>query len=171
MANLGTTFDANTLPQGNGNFDPLPAGWYTATITQAELKDTKTGSGQYIKVRYDITGPTHQGRVVFGNINIRNQNAKAEEIGQQQLGDLMRSIGLGRVTDTDELLNHSVGIKLKVREQEGYDPTNDVAGFKAAGGGSAAPKVFAAHVPLGSQSASVTQAAPAASAPPWANKK
>lgn len=165
MANLGTTFDANTLPQSTGgNYDPLPAGWYTATITQAELKDTKSGSGQYIKVRYDITGPTHQGRVVFGNINIRNQNAKAEEIGQQQLGDLMRSIGLGRVTDTDELLNHSVSIKLKVREQEGYDPTNDVAGFKAAGGGSSAPKAFGG-------TATPAQAASASAAPPWAAKK
>lgn len=159
MANLGTTFDANTLPQGNGNFDPLPAGWYTATITQAELKDTKSGSGQYIKVRYDITGPTHQGRVVFGNINIRNQNAKAEEIGQQQLGDIMRSVGLARVTDTDELLNHSLQIKLKVREQEGYEPTNDVSGFKAVSGATA---------PAAMQSQSSTPAASAA--PPWAKK-
>lgn len=166
MANLGTTFDTNTLPQSTGgNFDPLPPGWYTATITQAELKDTKSGSGQYIKVRYDVTGPTHQGRVVFGNINIRNQNPKAEEIGQQQLGDLMRSIGLSRVTDTDELLNHSVSIKLKIREQEGYEPTNDVSGFKAAGGGSAAPAA-----PFGG-TATPAQAASASAAPPWAAKK
>ena len=77
MAFLGQTFNADELPQGNGNYDPLPPGWYTATITAAELKPTKDGSGQYIKVRYDITGPTHQGRVVFGNLNIKNASAKA----------------------------------------------------------------------------------------------
>ena len=92
--------DIDPLPQNTGSFEPLPAGWYTANITGAELRTTKSGSGQYIAVRYDITGPTHQGRIVFGNLNIRNQNPKAEEIGRQQLGDLMRAIGL---SDNDVL--------------------------------------------------------------------
>ncbi|MFP5471986.1 MAG: DUF669 domain-containing protein, partial [Bacteroidia bacterium] len=89
MAFLGETFDASNT---------LPAGWYTATIADAELKTTKDGSGQYINVRYDITGPTHQGRVVFGKLNIKNASAKAEEIGRQKLGELMRAIGLAKVT-------------------------------------------------------------------------
>ena len=77
MAFLGQAFSADQLPQGNGgNYDPLPPGWYTVNITQAELKSTAAGDGQYIKMRYDITGPTHEGRVVFGNLNIRNPNPK-----------------------------------------------------------------------------------------------
>jgi len=68
MAFLGDTFDAADLPEGNSNYDPIPAGWYTTTITDAELRDTKNGTGQYIAIRYDITGPEHQGRVVFGNL-------------------------------------------------------------------------------------------------------
>lgn len=131
MAFLEHTFDVNDLPQGNNNFEPLPPGWYSANITGAELKTTKAGNGQYIAVRYDITGPTHQGRVVFGNLNIRNPNPKAEEIGRQQLGDLMRAIGLARVTDTDELIGASLSIKLEIRQQEGYEPSNDVRGYKA----------------------------------------
>ena len=85
MALLNETFYAATLPQNTSSFDPLPKGWYSATIAGAELKTTKNGTGQYIAVRYDIIGPTHQGRVVFGNLNIRNQNIKAEEIGRAQL--------------------------------------------------------------------------------------
>jgi hypothetical protein len=76
MAFLNEEFNVNELPVGNNNFEPLPAGWYSATISQSELKDTKAGNGQYIKLRYDITGPTHQGRVVFGNLNIKNPNPK-----------------------------------------------------------------------------------------------
>jgi hypothetical protein len=56
---------------------------------------------------YDITGPSHQGRVVFGNLNIKNANPKAEEIGRQQLGDIMRAIGLAKVTDTDQFIGGS----------------------------------------------------------------
>ena len=169
MAFLGQTFDANELPQGNGgNYDPLPPGWYTATITAAELKPTKDGSGQYIKVRYDITGPSHQGRVVFGNLNIKNASAKAEEIGRQQLGEIMRAIGLAKVTDTDQLIGGVLQIKLGVlAATEQYAAQNEVKGFKAITG--SAP-TFAA--PAASPSASApASAAPAKAAPPWARGK
>lgn len=166
MAFLGQTFDANDLPQGN-TYDPLPAGWYTATIADAELKTTKDGSGQYIKIRYDITGPTHQGRVVFGNLNIKNANPKAEEIGRTELGNLMRAIGLAKVTDTDQLIGGNLMIKLDVRAAtEQYPAQNEVKGFKAITGGSA--PTFAA--PATSPAASAPAAAPGKAAPPWAKK-
>ena len=173
MAFLGQTFDSNELPQGNGgSFEPLPEGFYNATITQAELKPTNDGTGQYIKIRLDITGPSHQGRVVFSNLNIKNANAKAEEIGRQQLGDIMRAIGLSKVTDTDQLIGSSVNIKLAIRaartdEKTGktYEASNDVKGYRAINGG-AAP----AFKPAAPAAAPAAQAAPAKAAPPWLKK-
>jgi hypothetical protein len=173
MAFLGQTFAASDLPQGNGgNYEPLPAGWYTANITQAELKTTAAGDGQYIKLRYDITGPSHQGRVVFGNLNIKNASAKAEEIGRQQLGEIMRAIGLAKVQDTDQLIGASIQVKLEIRDKrtdektgKTYEASNDVKGFKAVNGG-AAP-TFAAAAPAAAPAAS---AAPAKAAPPWQKK-
>lgn len=166
MAFLNETFEADNLPQGN-SYEALPAGWYNVNVTGAELKNTKAGNGQYIAVRYDVTGPTHQGRVVFGNLNIKNPNPKAEEIGRQQLGELMRAIGLARVTDTDQLIGGSLQIKLEIRQQEGYEPSNDVKGYKSLNG----------RVPAASAASATAQAAaaaPAASgkaAPPWATKR
>lgn len=167
MAFLGQTFNADDLPQGDA-YDPLPPGWYTATITDAELRQTKDGSGQYIKIRYDITGPTHQGRVVFGNLNIRNASARAEEIGRIELGNLMRAIGLARVTDTDQLIGGVLQIKLGVRDAtEQYPAQNEVKGFRAITG--SAPS-FAA--PAASPAASApAPAGPAKATPPWATKK
>lgn len=136
MANFGMEFDVEDLPEGNGNFEPLPPGWYSATITRADLMCTKAGTGKFIKVRYDITGPTHEGRVVFGNINIENQNPIAEEIGRQNLGDLMRAAGLKKVRDTDQLIGANMKIKLSVKPaQDGYDAGNEVKGWKALDGG------------------------------------
>jgi hypothetical protein len=164
MAFLNEEFNVNELPQGNGNFEPLPAGWYTATISQSELKATKAGNGQYIKLRYDITGPSHQGRVVFGNLNIKNANPKAEEIGRQQLGDIMRAIGLAKVTDTDQLIGGQIAIKLEVKEDAQYGASNEVKGFKSVSG-SVAP---AASIPQGQSNPA--PAASAKAAPPWAKK-
>jgi hypothetical protein len=155
MAQLLETFSVDSLPIPTNNFEPLPAGWYTAVVNGAEIKNTKAGTGQYIAVRYDITGPSHQGRVVFGNLNIKNPNPKAEEIGRQQLGELMRAIGLTTVQDTDQLIGGQLSIKLDVRESEQYGASNDVKGYKSNG---TVPVVTAAKT------------APLKGAPPWVKK-
>lgn len=159
MAFLGETFNAGDNPS-SGGFDPLPAGWYTATIADAELKPTKAGTGEYIAVRFDITGPTHEGRVVFTNLNIRNPNPKAEEIGRQQLDQLMIATGLPSVQDTDQLIGGSCSIKLTVKHDDQYGDGNEVKGFKAIDGGAAPMPKPAAPAQQ--------QAAPAF--PPWAAK-
>jgi len=155
MAQLNETFSVDALPKPTtGNFEPLPAGWYTVVVNGAEIKNTKAGNGQYIAVRYDVTGPTHQGRVVFGNLNIKNPSPKAEEIGRQQLGELMRAVGLSALQDTDQLIGGQLSIKLDVRESEQYGASNDVKGFKSNG------------APM----AAAPAAASTKAAPPWVKK-
>lgn len=156
MAFLEHSISLDSLPVSESNFEPLPAGWYNAKITGAELKNTKQVGGQYIAIKYDILGPTHQGRIVFGNLNIKNQNTKAEEIGRQQLGDIMRAIGLNRVDDTDQLIGGTLQIKLTIKESEQYGPGNEIKGFKA----------IAGSQPV--MSAPASKPAGTTSAPPWA---
>lgn len=152
MAKLGQTFVADEMPKSERDFSPLPDGWYAVTVSEADVKATKAGTGSYIKMRLDVTGPTHQGRVVFTNINIRNPNAKAEEIGQQQLGELMRAVGLPRLEDTDQLIGRSFSVKLVTRSSEQYGDQNEVKAYKAVGGAPAAS----------------APAAAATKSPPWA---
>ena len=167
MAHLGESFNADDLPTGStGEYELLPEGLYSAMIAKAEVGQTKSGTGTKIDLRLDITGPAHQGRVIFAAINIRNQSAKAEEIGRQQLGEIMRAIGLPRLEDSDQLVGGQLQIKVKVRQPSpddvarGYTQArNDVGGYRAlAGGGLPAPV------------AAKATAAPAVSSakPPWA---
>lgn len=155
MALLDVEYSVDSLPVSEGSYEPIPAGWYTASIKSAELRQTKSGTGQYIAVRYDIQGQSHSGRVIFGNINIKNANPKAEEIGRQQLGEVMRAIGLDKVRDTDQLIGGTLQIKVDISHQEGYEPRNEVRAYRAVSGGSA-------PVPVSEASGK--------SAPPWAKK-
>ena len=164
MAFLGETFSTESLPVPDRSFELVPEGWYNATITKAELGKTKAGTGDKIDMRYDITGPTQQGRVVFGTVNVRNQSQKAEEIGRQQLGEIMRAVGLAKINDSDELIGGSICIRVKIRqptEQDkinGYgDARNEVGGFKSASG--ALPQVTTSPEPT---------AQPGGAKPPWA---
>lgn len=162
MAFLDAPISVNELPQST-SYELLPEGWYSATITSADLKPTKAGDGQYISMAYDITGPTHQGRKVFGNVTVRNPNVKAEEIGRQQLGDIMRAIGLATVRDTDELIGGQLGIKVSVRRDEQWGDKNDIKGYKALSGSAAPAPVAATAAPAATQ-------ATGKAAPPWAKR-
>jgi hypothetical protein len=167
MAFLNETFNVANLPQGN-NYDAIPAGWYSAVIAGAEIKKTSAGTGSFISVRYNITGPSHQGRAVFGNLNIKNPTPKAEEIGRQQLGDIMRSIGLKEVTDTDQLIGGRLEIKLAIRKDEQYGDGNEIKGFRSLSG--SIPASVSQTAPAEGPTAPAPAAGPAKATPPWMKK-
>jgi hypothetical protein len=164
MAFLDEEFSVDSLPVSTSNFEPLPEGWYNASITGADLKATKAGDGELIAVKYAITGPTHQGRVVFGNLNIKNPSTKAEEIGRTQLGKIMRAIGLAIVRDTDQLIGGNLQIMLVVKT--GEYAGNEIKDYRALGG--VTPAAVAPFKPVGPSAAAGMPAAK--SAPPWARK-
>ena len=148
------SFDTAEIPVSDRSFDLLPAGWYAATITGAESRDTKSGTGKYLRVEFTLADP--QGRKVWSNYNVKNDNPAAESIGRQQLAEVVRAIGKKAVRDTDELRGCALTIKVKVREAaNGYEASNEVAAAKAIDG-----------------SAPTKTAAPAATkaTPPWAKK-
>jgi len=169
MAFLDETFVADELPQSDRSYDLLPEGWYDATITKAEVGLTKAGTSTKIDVRYDITGPTQQGRVIFASLNIRNPNLEAERIGREQLGEVMRAIGLAKVQDSDEMIGGTLSIKVKIKKASAKDiaagytqDRNEVAGWKASNGSMGAmPKASMSKAPAATS-------APAGAKPPWA---
>ena len=152
---LDTPINVADLPPATGDYSVIPEGTYPAVVKSATVETTKAGTGQYVKVRFDITGDKHAGRVVFTNLNIRNPNPKAEEIGRAQLGELARALGLATVTDTDQLIGGQCQIKLTVRTSEAYGEQNEVKGYKSLAG---------SPPPAPPKTTTVT----ASSAPPWA---
>lgn len=172
MSFLDQPINFNDLPvDTGGDFSPLPDGEYHVSVKDAEVKATNDGTGQYIKLRLDVQGPTHAGRVVFSNINIRNKSEAAEQIGRGQLRSIMSALGLASLQDTDQLIGGQLIVKLSVRpartdDKTGktYEASNDVKAYKPAGG---APM---AASPNGMPKPAAAQAAPAKAAPPWAKR-
>lgn len=149
-------FDPASVPAQN--YDPLPAGWYTVMVEKAEVVDTKARDGKRVKVEFLVTDGEHQGRKLFGGINIVNANPKAQEIGLRELADFSRACGLVTVKDTSEFIDKMLLVKVALRADAGREPDNEIKGYKALGAGTAKP---AAPVPK----TAATQAPAAAPAP------
>lgn len=110
----------------------LAAGEYVVTCTDAEVRETKLGTGEYIKCVFE----TEDGAKIFHMFNIKNENAKAVEIGMGQLKTFLRVAGKkdpNKVEAAGELLGLRCQVKTKVREAQGeYGPQAVITSFKAA---------------------------------------
>ena len=166
MARLDETYNTNDLPEDTGgDFTPLPAGDYNVTIQDAEIKQTKSGTGQYINLKLHVDGPIHNGRLLFGVLNIKNDSSKAEQIGRGQLGSILRALQIESLEDTDQLIGGPLTVKVDVKPASGqYKEGNEIKSYKAAGDTpSPAPRAAAPAKPS-------PAAAPAKAAPPWAKR-
>lgn len=133
MSELG--YEVNLDDVESNSYDPVPAGWYTANITDAKVKTTSKG-GTMIAMRFDIVGPSQQGRVVFTNINIINDNKDTEAMGKKILKSIVEVCGLPtRFSNTDIFVGLQLQIKVVIKEDKEYGPKNEVKGYQKAAEG------------------------------------
>ena len=118
------------------DFEPMPVGDYQVVCVNAEKKATKAGTGEYIKMEFDVMGDSQgnfKGRKLWHNINFNNPNPKAQEIGRQQLNGYMLACNLQGVTDTAQLQGYAVIASVKIKRDEQYGDGNEIKAFKAIG--------------------------------------
>jgi hypothetical protein len=166
-------FDTNSVEKRESNYELLPAGWYTAQVTESEIVKLNSGNGSALKLTIEVLQDGYRGRKVWARLNVQHSNPKAETIAQQQLRELCDSIGVVRMQDTTELHNKPMCVKVKIRKDDSgqYEDQNEVTGFKPAGGSPAHGQAMAAG--MAQRAAPPASAAPAAaggSTPPWAKK-
>lgn len=155
------TFDANKVaPQKP--MDPVPKGWYPVIITESAIEPTASDpkDGRRLSLGVEIIDGEFKGRKAWDGLNIKNKNATAQRIGEEQLSAICHATGVFKLTDTAELHNKPFEIKLgyedERRSEDGkstYEARNVFKGFRALEGN--AP-------------AAAASVAPAAAAPAWA---
>lgn len=130
-------FNAAAIEPQQRSYDPLPAGEYELMVVRSELKDTQSGTGQFIKLEMHVVSGDHAGRRVWENLNISNPNKQAEDIAQQQLASLCLAVGVKNLEDTEQLHDRPFIASIAIDRK---DPTrNRVMGYKSATAASAKP--------------------------------
>jgi hypothetical protein len=152
----------------------IPAGQYQAQIVESSVVDTKARTGKMLKLTWEIMSGQFERRKVFDQINIVNQSAKAQEIGQRELAPkFVRRPAPVSSSNSDALHFKPVMIRVAIEKQDGFDDKNIVKRVKPLAG-AAAP----AHARLRSPrlrrrssqraGAAATGGRPATGSRPWA---
>ncbi len=129
-------------------YAPIPPGWYAAIIEaptdgKPMVRDSKAG-GKMLKVVFKITGPAHEGRKIFHNINLivkpkeatadaASKAKMAESIGRRELAKLCVAAGKPLAKDSAELVDAVVEVKVVVRKNMDGSPDNEAKDFRRAG--------------------------------------
>ena len=139
MSNLsGYNFNAEEIEPSS--FDPIPAGWYKAIISNSEMKPTRDGYGEYLSLTLQVIEGQYENRLVFARLNLKNANEKAVDIARKDLAAICRAVGVMSPKSSEELHDKPLMIKVKVRAAQGeYEASNDIGGYKAVEGGTASP--------------------------------
>lgn len=156
-------FDANTVAP-NTRPDPLPNGEYTAIITESEVAPTANGKGKLLKLEFQVTEGEYKGRKAWAQLCVQHENEQTQKIAQGQLSAICHATGVLKLQNSSQLHGIPLRIRTVVTKSAGYDPKNEIKGYKPLDGG-------AAPTPAAAAAATPTAAAPTASAvPSWAKK-
>ena len=160
MSNLsGYNFNAEEV-EPSSSFDPIPAGWYQAIISNSEMKATRDGYGEFLSLTLQVIEGQYENRLVFARLNLKNANDKAVDIARKDLAAICRAVGVMSPQASEELHDIPLMIKVKVRPASGdYEASNDIGGYKTVEGQDLTPAPKAASKPQ--------TPPPAATKKPW----
>lgn len=154
MAKLN--FNASEVSSQQTGYEPRPAGEYTMQIVNSDMRETKSGTGKYLWLEFDILSGPVRGKF-FERLNIENPNTKAVEIAERQLSAICNALNLVSVQDSEQLHMKPLKVVLKVSESKDGSLQNT-----------------AKYLPLNAAPAAAAPApaaAPAAAAKPWERHK
>ncbi len=155
MAKLN--FNASEVSTPQSGYEPRPAGEYTMQVVNSDMRTTKSGTGQYLWLEFDILSGPVRGKF-FERLNLFNDNAKAVEIANRQLSAICNAVDLVALQDSEQLHMKPLKVVLKVTESKDGSLQNNAKYLPL----NAAPAAAAAPAP----------AAPAVSAAkPWERHK
>jgi len=117
--NLGAlNLDVETEAAEQSDFAPLPDGIYSVVMDDSQLKANKNNAGQHLAFRLQVIDGAHNGRLIWGNINVQNPNATAEKIGRGQLAAICKAVGIMNPQDSAELHDKPFKVKLGLRKDD-----------------------------------------------------
>jgi len=128
MANLNGFNAANVDPATD--YEAIPAGKYLAIISNSEMKPTKSGSGTYLELTFQVIEGQYKNRLLWSRLNLSNPNNQAVQIAQGELSAICRAVGVMQPKDSAELHNLplQINVKCKKREDTG-DVVNEIKGY------------------------------------------
>jgi hypothetical protein len=133
MASL-SGFDASQVPDGPER-GAIPEGQYVVIAVASEMKPTKTGTGQYLQITFEVLDGPRKGAKIWSRLNLMNANQTAVDIAKRELADICKAVGVIRPNDSAELHNKPLLATVVVEVDDRRRENNSISKYEALNGG------------------------------------
>ena len=107
--------------------EAIPKGEYTAMITRSEVKNSRTSTGTYVELEWEIQEGEYKGRKVWQRVTYTNTSEKEEGFGRKMLTAICHAVEVMQFSDTSELHNKLAKIEVSfVLGTDGRRDSNEV---------------------------------------------
>lgn len=137
MAQLPAQFDASEVEPRHPN-EVRPAGWYACYPSASEMKPAKNGGAEYLEIEFTVYEPSEfAGSKFYDRLNVEHSNPVVQEIAYRTLSSICHATGVLVITDTEELHDQPLAIRISVTPGEigddgkEYGPKNEVKDYRA----------------------------------------
>ena len=151
-------FNASEVEPSVG-FEAIPAGKYQAVIVDSDMRQNKSGTGEYLQLEFEIIEGEFKNRKLWARLNLNNPNPDAVRMARADLSAICHAVNVIQPGDSIELHNLPLTITVKCRKTPDGEIVNEIRGYSAKSG----PVTPAAP-------AAATPVTTASSAPPWARQ-
>ncbi len=100
------------------DFSPIPEGWYLVMASESEMKDTRSGTGEYLQIQFDVVDGEQEGKKLWSRLNVINDNDQAVKIANSELKSICTAIEFtGKLKDSEKLHNKPLWVKVVLEER------------------------------------------------------
>lgn len=113
-------------------YSPVPAGKYKLALVKAERKAARKEGNYYLNCQFIIVKGEYKKRTVFHMFNLENTTEQAQEIGRNQLKEMMMACGVKSLKDmwsVDKLLNKPFDAVIGIEKSDEYGDRNKINRF------------------------------------------
>lgn len=102
---LGDNFDVDAAASAEQpEFEKLPEGEYKVLAESIEVRATKDGEGDELKIKFTVAEGPHSGSVLFDNPVLRHPKAGRQFYGRKRFAQLCKAAGFASVSNEQDLV-------------------------------------------------------------------
>lgn len=108
----------------------IPDGKYQAAIVASAEKATKSGTGRYLELTFQVLEGEHHRRKLWARLNLQNPNSLAVSIAQAELSAICHAVGVMKPQDSAQLHDLPLTIDVKCRKRgDTQEIVNEITGY------------------------------------------
>jgi hypothetical protein len=105
-------YDERPNTREKKTYDPIPPGWYSATIKDVTTREWDDPPGKSLQLVWQVSKGEHKGRLHWHTLNVEHKDPTRELKARYMLSDICNAVGILALDSPIDLVGYECEIEL-----------------------------------------------------------